>query len=242
MTCTTASMIIAEEFVSIQGEGSLVGTPSYFIRTTGCPLRCAWCDEPSTSWAPKGGRHAVNDIVERVSAAGVHHVVLTGGEPFSQLASVELANRLRAAGHHLTIETSGAVERPGLAADLISISPKLAHSTPKRRGENLAERHNILRRNPSLLRSLISSAFDWQIKFVVRAADINRDLAEAEALLHEAGITTKSDRARVFLVPEGVEPSALESSLRTLSHHCLAKGFRLGHRLHLSLYGNTPGT
>ena len=131
----TSSLIISEEFVSIQGEGALVGTPSYFVRVTGCPLRCSWCDEPSTSWTPKGERRTVNSILGRIGASGLRHVVITGGEPFSQAATVELAIALRVFGLHVTIETSGAVARPELVCDLMSISPKLSHSTPKRRGE-----------------------------------------------------------------------------------------------------------
>jgi 7-carboxy-7-deazaguanine synthase len=233
------SLIIAEEFVSIQGEGALVGMPSYFVRVTGCPLRCAWCDEPGTSWRPVGEPRSVADIMARILASGLRHVVLTGGEPFSQTASVTLAAAVRAAGLHLTIETSGAVERPGLVCDLLSLSPKLAHSTPKRRGENLADRHNRLRYNPELLHRLITSAAgDWQIKAVVRAGN-DKDISELLALLGDARV---SDMSRVFLVPEGVDAAALDAGLKTLAPVCMTYGFRLGHRLHLSLYGNTPGT
>lgn len=234
-----ASLIIAEEFVSIQGEGALVGMPSYFVRVTGCPLRCAWCDEPGTSWRPVGEARAVSDIMARIKSSGLRHVVLTGGEPFSQAASVALADAARAAELHLTIETSGAVDRPDLYCDLLSISPKLAHSTPKRRGENLADRHNRLRYNPELLRSLIAvSVGDWQIKAVVRPGD-DKDISELLALLDDARV---SDMSRVFLVPEGVDATALDAGLRALAPVCMKHGFRLGHRLHLSLYGNTPGT
>ena len=235
----TSSLIISEEFVSIQGEGALVGTPSYFVRVTGCPLRCSWCDEPSTSWTPKGERRTVNSILGRIGASGLRHVVITGGEPFSQAATVELAIALRVFGLHVTIETSGAVARPELVCDLLSISPKLAHSTPKRRGENLADRHNRLRYNPELLRSLIDvSVGDWQIKAVVRPGN-DKDIGELLTLLNDAKV---SDIARVFLVPEGVDAAALDAGLRALAPVCIKHGFRLGHRLHLSLYGNTPGT
>lgn len=235
----TASLLIAEEFASIQGEGALIGTPSYFVRVTGCPLRCSWCDEPSTSWAPKGERRTVDSIVGRIGASGLHHVVITGGEPFSQAACVDLAIALRVFGLHITIETSGAVARPELVCDLMSISPKLSHSTPKRRGENLAARHNLLRHNPSLLRTLATQAHEWQIKAVIRATHVEQDVAELEQLLAEA---RTAERHRVFLVPEGVDPATLDANLRTLAAVCMARGFRLGHRLHLSLYGNTPGT
>lgn len=234
-----ASLIIAEEFVSIQGEGALVGMPSYFVRVTGCPLRCAWCDEPGTSWKPVGEARCVDDIMARIKSSALRHVVLTGGEPFSQAACVTLAHAVRAAGLHLTIETSGAVDRPGLLGDMLSLSPKLSHSTPKRRGENLADRHNRLRYNPELLRRLISTAAgDWQIKAVVRVGN-DKDIAELLALLDDARV---SDMSRVFLVPEGVDVTVLDAGLKALAPVCMARGFRLGHRLHLSLYGNTPGT
>jgi 7-carboxy-7-deazaguanine synthase len=235
------SLIIAEEFVSIQGEGSLVGMPSYFVRVTGCPLRCVWCDEPSTSWAPKGERITVANIIKRVAASGLRHVVLTGGEPFSQMGSVDLAQGIKARGLHLTIETSGAVARPGLTCDLMSISPKLAHSTPRRRGENLIDRHNRLRYNPELLHVLVSTSMDWQVKAVVRPAHLAVDLDELSALLSAAGITS-TDHHRVFLTPEGVDAHALDEGLRALGPACIANGYRLGHRLHLSLYGDTQGT
>ncbi len=235
----TSSLIIAEEFVSIQGEGALVGTPSYFVRVTGCPLRCSWCDEPGTSWKPVGEARSVADIVTRIVASGMRHVVLTGGEPFSQAASIALAEAVEQVGLHLTIETSGAVDRPGLYCDLLSISPKLAHSTPKRRGENLAARHNLLRYNPELLRSLLAvSVGDWQIKAVIRPGN-DKDISELLALLNYAKV---SDMSRVFLVPEGVDAAALDAGLRALAPVCIKHGFRLGHRLHLALYGNTPGT
>lgn len=235
----TSSLIIAEEFVSIQGEGALVGMPSYFVRVTGCPLRCSWCDEPSTSWTPKGERRTVDSILGRIGVSGLRHVVITGGEPFSQAATVELAIALRVFGLHVTIETSGAVARPELVCDLMSISPKLSHSTPKRRGENLAARHNLLRYNPNLLHTLTKQAHEWQIKAVIRATHAERDVAEFEQLLAEAHIT---EHHRVFLVPEGVDPTALDGNLRTLAPICMSRGFRMGHRLHLSIYGNTPGT
>ena len=73
-------MLIAEIFYSLQGEGELAGVPSVFVRTSGCNLRCAWCDTPSASWQPEGTPRTVDDIVAEVSKHPAQHVVLTGGE------------------------------------------------------------------------------------------------------------------------------------------------------------------
>src|SRR5690348_5579341 len=72
---------IAELFYSIQGEGSLVGVPSVFVRTSGCNLRCRWCDTPYTSWQPEGTDWTIERILDEVNAYPARHVVVTGGEP-----------------------------------------------------------------------------------------------------------------------------------------------------------------
>ncbi len=75
-------MRIAEIFYSVQGEGSLVGVPSVFVRTSGCNLRCSWCDTPYTSWNPEGEDLTLDEILDRASSfSAARHVVLTGGEP-----------------------------------------------------------------------------------------------------------------------------------------------------------------
>ena len=74
-------MQIAEIFESIQGEGPWAGTPSLFIRTSGCNLRCSFCDTPYTSWKPEGNAWTVDDLVHKVAASNSPDVVLTGGEP-----------------------------------------------------------------------------------------------------------------------------------------------------------------
>jgi len=120
---------IAELFYSIQGEGSLLGVPSVFIRTSGCNLRCAWCDTPYTSWQPEGTDLDLSQILDEVAAHPARHVVVTGGEPMIAPEIIPLTERLRERGMHITIETAGTVFAP-VACDLMSISPKLANSTP----------------------------------------------------------------------------------------------------------------
>src|ERR1039458_9655937 len=92
---TRRALKIAELFYSIQGEGSLVGVPSVFIRTSGCNLRCAWCDTPYTSWQPEGTELELDQILDEVAAHSVRHVVVTGGEPMIAPEIVALTGRLR---------------------------------------------------------------------------------------------------------------------------------------------------
>ncbi|MBI4908810.1 MAG: 7-carboxy-7-deazaguanine synthase QueE, partial [Acidobacteria bacterium] len=122
-------MKISEIFYSIQGEGVLAGVPSVFVRTSGCNLRCVWCDTPYTSWSPEGVDMTIAAIVERVAADSKGHVVVTGGEPMIQPQIGELTRALRGLGQHITIETAGTVA-PEVECDLMSISPKLSNSTP----------------------------------------------------------------------------------------------------------------
>src|SRR3954466_11617559 len=122
-------MKISELFYSIQGEGKLVGVPSVFVRASGCNLRCSWCDTPYASWDPEGENFPIAEIIRQVRAFNCRHVVLPGGEPMIMPDIVELCAAIRAAGHHITIETAATVYKP-LELDLASLSPKLSNSTP----------------------------------------------------------------------------------------------------------------
>src|SRR5580658_10281484 len=108
---------IAEIFYSIQGEGKLVGVPSVFVRTSGCNLRCSWCDTPYTSWKPEGADFTLDQILDEVKAHPAKHVVVTGGEPMIAPEIVPLTERLRGIGLHITVETAGTVFQP-VACDL----------------------------------------------------------------------------------------------------------------------------
>src|ERR1700741_3275509 len=105
-------MKIAEVFYSIQGEGILAGVPSVFVRTSGCNLRCSWCDTPYTSWQPEGRELPLDQIVDAARAPGCHHGVVAGGEPMIAPEIVPLTERLRESGLHITIETAGTVFHP----------------------------------------------------------------------------------------------------------------------------------
>jgi 7-carboxy-7-deazaguanine synthase len=231
-------MLISEIFYSVQGEGELTGVPSVFIRTSGCNLRCRWCDTPYASWNPEGTEMSIDFIVAEVEKHPAAHVVLTGGEPMVARGIHELAARLRAAGKHITIETAGTIAPGGIACDLASISPKLANSTPLPGTIEPAwiERHERSRLRPDLLREWLES-FSYQLKFVISSES---DLAEIESLLAATGLEIPP--AKVFLMPEGTDPATLDARRAMLVDLCLRKGHRLCDRLHIRLFGNTRGT
>lgn len=232
---------INEIFTSLQGEGTLVGQPSTFVRVSGCNLRCAWCDTPRTSWEPQGEPMSVEAIVAACEG-GPRHVVLTGGEPLLFPAAAPLTQRLRARGHHVTIETAGTRFLPDVACDLYSISPKLANSTPWARDPRLAARHEASRIDLPALRALLAAG-EWQLKFVVSVepAALERGLSEIEALLRELAVG-RLQRERVLLMPECTAPEELRAAYLALRDACVRTGFRLGQRLHLHMFGHTPGT
>lgn len=226
-------MKIAEIFASIQGEGRLAGTPSAFIRTSGCNLRCSWCDTPYTSWDPEGDQLTPDQILEQVAELDRDHVVLTGGEPMIAPGVEALTRRLKEAGYHLTIETAGTVWKD-VACDLASVSPKLANSTPSKRDARWAERHERDRINVEVIRRFTALS-DYQLKFVVERP---ADLDEIESLLSEIGGV---DRARVLLMPQAVTPSRLEELTPEVETWCEEHGFTFGPRLHILLFGNSRG-
>jgi 7-carboxy-7-deazaguanine synthase len=221
---------IAEIFYSIQGEGSLVGTPSVFVRSSGCNLRCSWCDTPYTSWNPEGDDWPLERILAAVDAYAARHVVVTGGEPMIAREIVDITRGLRQRGRHITIETAGTVFAP-VECDLMSISPKLANSTPP--GE-WAVRHERLRIQPETLRRLMT-AYEYQLKFVIAQPD---DVAEALELLR----ALDADAGKVILMPEGVDAAVLRDRGVWLAEVCKREGFRFSPRLHVELYGNRRGT
>lgn len=222
-------MKIAEIFYSIQGEGSLAGVPSVFVRTSGCNLRCAWCDTPYTSWNPEGRELSVDAILTEAFSHPASHVVVTGGEPMIAPELGALTERLHSRGMHVTIETAGTVFVP-VTCDLMSISPKLANSTPEGRW---AASHDRLRIRPEILKRLLSTC-EYQLKFVLRYPG---DLGEVRDLVTLLG----ADRRRVILMPEGVDAAILRERSIWLAEICKSEGFRYSPRLHVDLYGNRRG-
>lgn len=230
-------MLISEIFHSIQGEGSLTGVPSVFVRTSGCNLRCNWCDTPYASWNPEGTQKTVAEIVAEVARHPARHVVLTGGEPMIAPGIRELAAELKRSGYHITIETAATIAPDGIACDLASLSPKLANAAPDGRlGDAWRKKHESLRWQPEVVRAWLDH-HDCQLKFVVSRPE---DVAEIEAMLE--GIGRDIPPEKVFLMPEGVTMESLRAKAGWLGEICKTRGWRYAHRLHIELYGNQRGT
>lgn len=235
----SATLRIAETFLSIQGEGKLTGVPSYFIRVSGCNLRCGWCDTPYASWSPEGPTRRIDELVQEAAACGAKHAVLTGGEPMMFDAIADLARGLKARGVHITVETAGTIHR-SLPCDLMSISPKLRNSTPgaddpRDPSGSWRERHESRRLNMGALQQLIGEYAERQLKFVVAGPG---DLAEIESLL--AGLRGWSP-TDVMLMPEGVKSPSGEVR-KWITEACVQRGWRYCARLHIELFGNVRGT
>jgi 7-carboxy-7-deazaguanine synthase len=230
-------MLISEIFYSLQGEGELTGVPSVFVRTSGCNLRCNWCDTPYASWHPEGRQMTVEEVLAEVAVHPAKHVVLTGGEPMIAPGIHELAFRLQEEGHHITIETAATVAPSGIACDLASLSPKLAHSAPDARlDDSWRKKHAELRWQPGVVERWIAAG-NYQLKFVVGS---EADLAEIETMIGETGCAVP--RAKILLMPEGTTVEALRAKAGWLGGLCKARGYRYAPRLHIELYGNTRGT
>lgn len=225
-------MRISEVFHSIQGEGQFAGTPSAFVRTTGCNLRCWFCDTEYTSWEPEGDQRDWRSVFQQTRGFECEHVVVTGGEPLLQPDVVPLTLALKEAGHYVTIETAGTVYRP-VHADLISLSPKLSNSTP--RSGRWVQRHERDRDKQQVVQRLIGQ-FPYQLKFVIDARD---DLDEVqEYLLRFPDVPAKN----VWLMPQAKTNEELQERSAWLIAEAERLGFRLSPRLHIELYGNKRGT
>ena len=233
------TLVVSECFASIQGEGRLTGVPSFFIRLAGCNLRCSWCDTPHSSWQPEGEQQSIQNLTARARASGLQHVVITGGEPmiFEPLAA--LTKQLQQANLHVTIETAGTVYQE-LTCDLMSISPKLANSTPelddaRDPGGRWHVLHERRRLNRDVLQRLIDRHSCRQFKFVVVSP---RDLEEIDAILLQVSDWCPGD---IMLMPEGVE-GLRACDAQWIVQECLARNWRFCCRLHIELFGNVPGT
>ena len=247
-------MRIAELYRSRQGEGLLTGTDSVFVRASGCNLRCWFCDTPYTSWEPEGEDWSVEEVLAEVEKTRystlpkqlgepgrpeayptIGHVVITGGEPMLFAELLPLCDRLKAAGLHITIETAGTLLLP-VQCDLMSISPKLASSTPSiDLAGRWAARHERSRHEPDVIRQLIAN-YDYQLKFVI---DTPADLIEVDRWLAEF---PQARHDRVLLMPQGIDSDSLDDIQQWLEPYCRKQGFTFCPRKHIEWYGSRRRT
>ncbi len=133
------SLRVSEIFYSLQGETSRIGLPTVFVRLTGCPLRCGYCD---SKYAYSGGvARSVSEILEIVAGYHAHYVCVTGGEPLAQVATLELLEALCDAGYSVSLETSGALPVDGVdprVSRIVDIKTPGSGEESKNRWENLA--------------------------------------------------------------------------------------------------------
>jgi 7-carboxy-7-deazaguanine synthase len=224
-----ATVRVNETFLSVQGEGTLLGAVSFFIRLDGCPLRCTWCDTPYALAGSAGVETDVSALA--ASARGFARVVITGGEPLAQdigplIAAIET-------GTHITVETSGTIFADEPRVSLFSISPKVGTSgyTPK----------------TAVLRKYFAAAAGrLQLKFVIGE---DRDLEESIACL-EAVADALPAGTPVILQPESGRAGRGEryhAYLRALAESVLGDvrwrrfDARITPQLHYLLWGGEPG-
>lgn len=207
---------LTEIFLSLQGESRSVGWPTVFVRLTGCPLRCQYCD---TAYAFHGGEwHEIEAILAEVAKHGVHHVCVTGGEPLAQKRCVVLLQKLCDAGYEVSLETSGAI-------DISDVDARVSRVVDLKTPGSKEQHRNLLENIPLL------TARD-QVKFVLcdRA-----DYDWAKAMLGEHKLI---ERCEVLF-----SPSYTQLPARELADWILADRLpvRFQMQLHKQLWGEEPG-
>jgi 7-carboxy-7-deazaguanine synthase len=207
---------ITEIFLSLQGESLTIGCPTVFVRLTGCPLRCGYCD---TTYAFQGGEWmTVKAILEQVSEYRVPHVTVTGGEPLSQKNCLALLQALCDAGYSVSLETSGAL-------DISPVDPRVVRVMDlKTPGSGEVERNRY--ENLSVI------AETDQVKFVICSRE---DYDWARQMLQEHGI---AQRCTVLLSPVYGQQDAAELADWILRDRLPV---RMQIQLHKYLWGNEPG-
>ncbi len=216
MTDAEPRLVVTEIYLSVQGESTWAGCPCTFVRLTGCPLRCAYCD---TTYAFQGGEWmGLDAILERIATHPTRHVTVTGGEPLAQRPCLDLLKALCDAGHDVALETSGAL-------DISAVDARVARIVDlKTPGSGEVERN--------LWSNLEHLSAHDEIKIVLTDA---RDYAWAKAQLAEHRL---AERCPVLLSPAfgRLEP-------RQLAEWILADGLpvRMQVQLHKLLWGEEPG-
>lgn len=213
---STSRLKITEIFLSVQGESSSVGWPTVFVRLTGCPLRCHYCD---TAYAFHGGQWMELDaIIDTVAQYGARHVCVTGGEPLAQKNCFPLLQRLCDAGHEVSLETSGALDITAVdprVRRIVDIKTPASGEEARNRRENL----DVLRPHDEIKFVICNRAdYEW-----ARARTVELDLPR---------------RCTVLFSPSQDQLSPAEL-VQWLLDDRLPVRFQL--QLHKVLWGNSPG-
>jgi 7-carboxy-7-deazaguanine synthase len=212
----SARVKLTEVFLSIQGEADSVGWPTVFVRLTGCPLRCHYCD---TTYAFHGGEwFSMPQIIDRVRSFDVPRVCVTGGEPLAQKNCLILLRELCAAGYQVSLETSGAL-------DVAAVDPRVTRVLDiKTPGSGEVTRNRL--ENLALLRP------SEQVKFVI----CNRhDFEWSRDLVRQRGLDAK---CMVLFSPSAEQLPAAQLAQWILEERLMV---RLQVQLHKYLWGNEPG-
>ncbi|BCZ18570.1 7-carboxy-7-deazaguanine synthase [Helicobacter sp. NHP19-012] len=240
------SLPLVEIFYSLQGEGSCVGQPSVFIRLGGCNFKCVGfgvkaniegqelvgCDSiyavrPNSKWQYLKSAKELLDKLPAFNSKHLPLIVLTGGEPslhFKNPILLEALQILQTKGHELWVESNGSVLfdfSPPLDSLHFTLSPKLAFS-----GEQTPLKP---------LQHILDNALEVVFKFVLKSPE---DIQEVQALLKRLHFKKPP---LVYLMPLATDQESLQEGLESLVAVCLAHGYSLGQRLHIQLWGNTPG-
>jgi len=207
---------LTEIFHSLQGEADTAGIPTTFIRLTGCPLRCQYCD---TAYAFHGGDWwELPAILARVRELGAQHVCVTGGEPLAQKSCLDLLHELCTAGYRVSLETSGAMELAGIDARVVLVVDVKTPGSGEESRNRYAELARLTRKD--LVKFVICSRADYEWSV---------------AKLRELGLDS--------LCSVLFSPSHEELPARDLADWVLQDRLpvRFQIQLHKYLWGNVPG-
>jgi 7-carboxy-7-deazaguanine synthase len=229
---TSAVLRVAEMFgPTFQGEGPSAGQRSVFVRLSGCPVRCSWCDERQTWDWVRFDRDAesrpmtAGQVVAWVSDNPAELVVITGGEPMAQQHGLtELVAALAEGGRRVEIETSGTITPTPMLVSSVStfnVSPKLASSM-------VAYERRV---RPDALAAFAATG-KAVFKFVVCGPEDLDDVAE---------FASQFSLAPVWIMPEGVTEERVLAGMRNLADDVLRRGWNLTGRMHISLWGDARG-
>jgi 7-carboxy-7-deazaguanine synthase len=233
-------LLLSEHFYTVQGEGKFTGAPSYFIRTSGCNLRCWWCDTPYTSHKPEGNLTSLDPLVEAVLASGARHVVITGGEPMLFPEQVAyLIDLLRAHSVISTVETNGTIFDPTVRPDLWSVSPKLPSASPFAAPLTVemsaaAEAIHKRNHNEAHVRRFIEESPGVQFKFVITKPE---DVEEVLGFRDRHRVAS----SLVWLMPEGRTREEVVEKSQWVVEECKKHHFNFCMRVHTLVWGAKRG-